>query len=133
LDETGKLAFENYEVSKMQLASASAVDKSAERKRLRRLRRHAARWGFRVVRVFADFSLVTVLTEPPRAVCGLRGVDLATIEGALRLPFEETSPALKHQPPSETAIYDFIDRAGAEAVLNVLDRLTAPATPIAAE
>jgi hypothetical protein len=110
----------------MQLASASAVDKSAERKRLRRLRRHAARWGFRVVRVFADFSLVTVLTEPPRAICGLRGVDLATIEGALRLPSEEASPALKRQPLSEAAICEFIDHAGAEAVLNVLDQMTRP-------
>jgi hypothetical protein len=102
-------------------------------RRLQRLRRHAKRRGFRVLRVFADFSLVTVRTEPPRAVCGLRGVDLEMIEAALRLPPTEASPAFKPVPLKDAEIDRIIERVGAAELLAGLDRMTGPAIRTAAE
>jgi hypothetical protein len=100
-------------------------------RRLRRLRRHAKKRGFRVTRVFGDFSVITVQTEPPRAICGLRGVDLETIETALRLPPGES--ASRRTPPDEATIRKFIDIASVEAVFAVIDQMTRPQFAAAAE
>jgi hypothetical protein len=102
-------------------------------KRLRRLRRHARRYGFRIARVFGDFSVITILTAPPRAVCGLRGVDLETIEIALGPPSMEVALASRRKPPGESAIREFIDSAGPDAVLAVIDQMTRPPLAAAAE
>jgi hypothetical protein len=114
------------------MQSDSVSHGTSEHKRLRRLRHHAKRHGFRITRVFGDFSLITTLTAPPRAVCGLRGVDLTTIEAALLLPPQEASTS-RRKPPGESAIREFINVAGAEAVLAVIDQMTRPPLAAAAE
>jgi hypothetical protein len=112
-----------------QVPPSSNIDNN----RLRRLRRRAGKHQLKIkgvrrgrIWVHGRFSLVTASTRPPRGVEGLTGVPLAWIENAL-------PPARQRHELTSSEVDALIQRIGADRALASIDRLTAPAQPIAAE